>query len=327
MNDHLNTEDHEQDEAREALAETFRRSIGDAPPPPALLLRKLDEAAPPRLFVRAPALASAAAILLLAIGLGLVPQREVDASPSAVLARASSRFLELEDARLRMTMQSGALDFLLSLSDEHDPSRPGFRPTFWMLMQKPNRFLVWGEELESTVETKLQTSGFDGTTAWTYIEDENVVEIQTVADGVGLGDLDLTEYLTFGFVRELQAQQEYDIEEVTGPADRRAGRRSFQLERLGEEEGLVFEEATITIDARTELIERYRVDLQLGPFSLMTFEIELDTINRGVDPRRFRFEQHVPDGVTVRHVEPDESSAGINLKLSTGVKKTVGGDD
>lgn len=337
MNDHdtnydanHDTNDAEHDEARDALARYFRSSIDGAPPVPeklrALGAREVRTDPGVRGLLRIPALASAAAIMLLAVGLALVPQREVDASPAAVLQRASDRFLELEDALLRLSIVSDALSFLVSLSDQHDDSRPAFEPEFWVLVQQPNRFLMWGEETGSTVETSLQTSGFDGATAWTYLEKENVVELQTVEPGEGVAAMNLTEYLSFGFIRELQAQEKYDIEETTGPADRRAGRRTFRLEQLDENgapdrgEGPIFEEATITVDERTDLIEKYQVDMRLGPFSLFGFRLELAEVNRGIDSRRFRFDRHVPDGVTVRHVDSADPK-GFDLKLSTSVKE------
>lgn len=309
--------DGERDEARIALADYFGKTIENAPPVPARL-RELGQDGPARrVWLRLPTLASAAAITLLAIGLAFIPQRELDASPAAVLRRASQAFLELEDALLRMTLDSPALNFLASLDKKKNPKKP-FHPQFWMQIQHPNRFLLWGEQ-EGNVHVDM--TGYDGTTAWAYDEREKVLELQAPDDQMELGDLEMTSYLTFGFVRELQAQQKYDIEETTGPADVRAGRRTFDLIKLEQpdedDDGPLWEEASITIDPETGLIERYDVALKLGPLSLFTFKMELAEINQGVDESRFRYQSHVPEGVTVRQAEPG-TSKGIQIRTSSG---------
>lgn len=290
-----------EDPARTALATAFRAQVAEAPPVPPRV-RALAAARRPW---RRTALVSAAAVLLGAVGVSFFLPRRGDASPAVLLQRAANEYLDARDAKLIVTLESEALEFLASLSKDHEPGERVFQPRFHIHAMEPDKFVFYGDpkNSEGSVSVSMPTCGFDGAQAWSYDAEKNEVSIAPPGEGSHLAGLDLSTFLSFGFVRELVDQPDgYDLADSTGPSDRRAGRRVFELtpkSRAAADAGPVWTAAVLTLDPAEDRIEKCVLDVKIGPVNLFTCTIELEDVDTGVGAAYFGWAQHVRDGAKV----------------------------
>lgn len=297
------------------------------------------------------AVVGTAALVLLSAGAVLFyPRPQVIASPVVSLHRAADNYERLADAELWIRIESQAIQALEGLfggggkSEGSDPSdgdsetgddegRDSEESQSWFDLA-PMRLLVQGRnrvlyqkvsDLNAPLDVFLEAGGFDGEEFWSYEMGSDKVVVAP-NDGSGLDisldleggvrfeaeDLDFMRFLSWGFLRDLQeANDHFEIRELTWPADDRAQRRVFRLERLKKGEGsqLIWGGATVTLDATEDIIERMVLDLSLGPVSLLSVTVEVAATNQGLAPEFFEFEAHVPEGIRVETSSPESSAS------------------
>ena len=244
-------------EAKNALSELFEAELAAAPPAPApeAFAAKTGAARPVSLWARSPLLkagtAVAAAVLLMIGAFYVLPKDEVEAAPAALLKRAAERFQELRDVELWMRMESRGIAALQEMFGSKD--KPIKRELARMrLLAKPEvGVLVREVEDFDDPSRDKAVSGVDMNYAWEYDEEEGVVELQPVPEG-GLGSLMLGDiakidaksadalalsHLSWSFLEQLKEKnRDFEIEEITGPFERRVKRRVFLLTQKSKSE-------------------------------------------------------------------------------------------
>lgn len=314
------------DDAREALHAHFSRIVASAPPVPdavrvALRARTrspiggvvpVRDGRRPR-TLRA-ACATAAAGLLVAASMSLLlPQRDVDASPAAVIARATSEFLRLRSAALDVAVRSKILNFL--------DAENTFTSRYRVDVQAPDRFVVHPVD-EGGGSVSAGIAGCDGTLAWTWDDAANEVEVAPV-DPAAVEGLDFTRFLGFGFIRSLHESDDLEIAETTSTLEVRAGWRSFELLPLtdADDDQVFWSSARFVVDPARDLILQYSLEVSAGPISVFDLTVELAEDDAVFTPGHFRFERHVPDGAVIRHVPAGEAGGirvgSIRIKSAT----------
>jgi outer membrane lipoprotein-sorting protein len=324
---------------RGALRGRFEAWIEEAPPPPDAVLDRSERWPPLESKKRSIMMKSltgiAALIVLTASIYFLIPGEPVDASPSALIKRASANYLAWDDVELRVGLHFKAFDFLARLSDDAEPDATAAL-LLKLVLQAPNRFLFHPEGDAKGFPLVDGFSGFDGEYFWSYDEEKKAVrksltemegEMITVTyKSENFGgtntfpkDVNLMNLLSWDYMKELnRGGPDLGIVEITKPYDERTGRRVFKLtarkKEKDEEEDSFFEKmwwtsSRITINAAEDMVERYELDVRFALFTLVTLDVEVVKVNQGLPRDFFNFSSHVPAGTPVIETAPPEESA------------------
>lgn len=291
------------DEVRRALLAHYDAERSHAPDPPHALLRvsARAEATANRSRLGVVVLLAAAVVA----SISLWPRLRADASPAAVIARAARDYLALEDARLRVTVDSHALELLEGLLDDSAPGATPkpvhFSSRLRVDVARPDRFIVWIEEGSAGGAESAPIAGCDGQRLWTYDPDHRVAHLLEVGAPESGSEFDVTTFLTFDFVRQLEAENgRYEIVEIEATDDPASGRgevRKFRLKKKDDVEPIapwMWNRATVTIDAATENIVSAEVVLRLGPVPLATARLEVIETNLGLKAEHFAVSNRLP---------------------------------
>jgi len=315
---------------RRTLAETFAETMAGAPAPPARTGARPAAAAKGRpagrrgRLIRLVTAAGLAAAVILALVLNLY-HPPTAAAADELLKRAAERHLTLEDAEFFVTLESQLAQVLGTLFDAKPRkiTEPGH---FRIVVKAPNRFLV--HEVESAISRTMKSGevmGFDGRNGWKYDPTKGRVEVGRRGEmrfkwGAGETKLktdlekdDLLGFLSWDFVKSLgESHRRYRITEVTGPFDRRIGRRVFRLEpapKASETKQWVFARTVLTIDPSRDMIEKMVFDIDLSGLSLLRITLELAEINTGYEEADFSYRTYAPPGTPVVEQKPDANGA------------------
>ncbi len=240
----------------------------------------------------------AATILVMAVVV-MVGTRDAPATPRSLLERAADGYAEFDDVELYVDFQSSALDFLQRLGDS---KAEGGARSFRLEINKAGQYVM--RQLKAGAVEEV--SGFDGRDHWTYRPGEGTttaaasgpIKVKVTMNGADGTDADLFRFLSWDFVRDLKTNAaEIAMTEVTGPSDTRAGRRTFRLSPSPSKDGetrWAWTEATITIDPRRDLIEKFVLDVQFAAVSLLRVQIEVGRVDQHLRPAYFRLRSHAP---------------------------------
>jgi hypothetical protein len=294
---------------RASLQHVYRATLATAPPVPDQL-RHSRIARPVRFGLFAGMAAALALVAFL-----LIPQSRLDASPLATLQRAASAYRALDDVELWVSAESQVINLIERLAnqtDSHDEST-----VTRVFLRSPGHLLIQqAVDPRAPLASNERVQGWDGNVAWSYDPKEAVVHLRRQPsfewsisqDGrERAGDLDVMQFLSWGFVRELtEVSDSLAIEERTGPSDERAGRRVMRLlpKRAADQDGvmkkLFWARAEITIDAAHDRIEKLIVDASFAGVSLLRFTAEVARCNQRLPAAFFEYHSHVPAGTPVR---------------------------
>ncbi|MCB1282631.1 MAG: hypothetical protein KDB18_14000, partial [Salinibacterium sp.] len=200
--------------------------------PQALALR-------PRVWRWAGVVAGAAAVLVAAVVV-FSPSKQTHASPTVVLERALGRFGAFDSVELWGRLEMPGIAALMQAfnSDPESSKSRSTTKTVRVLLDGQNRMLVQSSaDVDEPFSAAHALVGSDGQTSWSWNPEEGEVEISPnsifgleVEGGLEL-DRPLIDYLRWGLFERLHSQSgDVDLREVTWPADRRAGRRVFEME-------------------------------------------------------------------------------------------------
>jgi hypothetical protein len=316
----------------------FEQLIDDAPPPPRMVreqsLTKNPAAMAKRKMrnIMMKTIAGIAAAALILAGLTLFPGRKLEATPRNLIVQASSNYLELADVELLVTPECRILGAPVDISLNGDGKEGTSNPVlpFKVLLQAPNRFLFHSDPLPGSFDPDGFMFGFDGKEAWSYDNHKKTVERCPVLllgnrmkfridhgdkmrTTVTLKDTNSLDNLSWNYMRGLKEMSDaLEITEITGPQDRRTGRRVFDLaarDDLEDEDSSIFwTRSRVTICPESDLIEKYEFDFSL--FGIITFllKVEVVRINQGLEPDFFGYKGFVPAGteVVMMDVDPND---------------------
>jgi hypothetical protein len=290
---------------RSSLQQVFRATMASAPPVPERLLPRRTTHR-----LRMGVVAGAAAALVVATLVLVLPQRRLDASPLATLKRAAGAYQRLDDVELWVSVESQAAQLLERLvsktTDQSDRTitRVFVRSPGLMLIQKLS-------DPRAPLSASEPIQGWDGRASWSYDPREGVVRLGAEPPiSVSVSDageqhprnLDLMELLSWRLVRELnEANDSFTIEELTGPSDERCGRRVMRVSPKAatpDEDGvmkkLFWAGAQVTVDASQDRIEKLVVDVSFAGLSLLRFTVEVARYDQHYPAAFFDYRSHVP---------------------------------
>lgn len=291
------------DDVRRALLAHYDAERSAAPSTPLALLRASARGKPRASRSRLGVVGVLAAAAVIAITVW--PRPRADASPAAVLARAAREYLALEDAQLRVTVDSRALELLEGMLDDSEqgatPKPSHFSSGLLVDVARPDRFIVWIEESAASGAESAPIAGCDGERLWTYDPDHRVAHVLEVDASEPDSEFDVTMFLTFDFVRQLETESgRYEIVELETSdvaASAGGGVRKFRLKKKDEAEPIapwMWNRATVTIDAATENIVSAEVVLRLGPLPLATARLDVIDTNLGLTVEHFAAVKRLP---------------------------------
>jgi hypothetical protein len=257
-------------------------------------------------------LGSAAAVLLAVTAVFLWDNRHVEAAADQVMERAAQNYLESGEAELWLRFDlpaNTALEKLLqSWSAKGHPL--GKHRAMKIRLAEGNRFLAMPTS-DPAEDWRMREglTGFDGQRFWRVARRDGAeVLVVKNLDEVPLDEegrdrferMHWAQLLSWDFVRELGSERVI-LTEATWPADRRGGRRVFDLRprpaaegRKSEARPLRWQRARVTVDPQRDRIER--VELEVSFFGMATLRVTADVVETGaaIDEELFRAERHVP---------------------------------
>lgn len=339
-------------ELKASLGEHYRQeSLEDAAVPAHLMARFADSATPKpvgrrrTIMIRALSGAGAIAAAVFLI-FTFIPQDGVIATPNELIQRASSHYLGLGDVEYRVTARSEALNLLQNVfgdsskdeAAETDSAKKKSSGPFRVWLRAPNRILVDQGEKRPIAQIQDPVFAFDGEQFWSYDAEKDVVELTEAPrleyshgsmkfDSLDLGDINLIEYLSFGFLGRLQESDSgAGIRETTGPYEKRVGHRKFVVDlregvkekdqsesqeqsESAQEKRFLEIQAVLVIDPRSDLIERVTFDFNLGGLSVITVVAELVQVNQGLPDSLFDYRTRVGPNTQVVREQPDTEAA------------------
>ena len=301
---------HELLRVRSGLVAVFDDMQRQAPPAP---FKEEQGFSRRRLAPWAASLVAAAAVIVGALFI-FNPGQTPQAAPLDLLQRAASQFEDIRSVELWGRLESPGVTALVEAFS--DGEKKGDRDRSWqlpmrVLLDGENRALIqvagdpgtsWGDG--------VALFGWDGKQSWIWECGSDEVKISPdslfgleIGDGhldeeqLDLGGQRLIDFLSWGFVERLRgADENLSMREVTWPTDKRAGRRVFEM--LSEDEdgkkGLAFSRTLITIDEKSELIERVVFEVNLAGFSLLKATLEVAEVDPASAAGLFDYGSHAP---------------------------------
>jgi len=304
---------------RGALGRTFTETMASAPPPPPAMRPAARKTGRLRWIA---ALGAVAAVLVIAVFHIYEPK---EAAAADLLKQAAGRHLKLEDVEFFATVESELFQTLGRLFDVKPKKHT--KPTYLrILAAAPDRLVIHDVENLNTREIKSgEVVGYRGQAAWKYDAKKGHVVVgkpDEITFGFlggstrikkGPGQADLFKSLSWDFVRSM-AENEDDqrITEITGPFDRRIGRRVFRIEPKPGDTGKtqwVWGRAVLTINPGENLIEKMVFDLDFSGVSLLRITLELAEANPGLADAVFDYRTYAPPDTPVVEKDPDEKKA------------------
>lgn len=334
----------EMQRTRALLSERFDTWITYAPPPPRAVLRKSQnwpvpesEGCERRSLIMKSITGIAALIIMTLCFFFFIPSDKLDASPMAMIMRASKKFLNWEEVELKVGVHLKALDFLARLSDDEEVANKPVAMEVNIVCQTPDRVLINPEGDKEGFPLVDGLTGFDGEMHWSYCEEKNEVQVgmqgaiddsftitintenfkseNTIPRG-----MDFMKFLSWDFMKQLHTQgDKLDIKEITGPFEKRVGRRAFELSWIEEEKQVEDEEegflekmmwatSRVTIDPAQDLVEQYELDVRFAFLPLVTLKVEVVDVDQGLPEDFFHYSHHIPDDIPVVEKESIEKT-------------------
>ncbi|MCA8961440.1 MAG: zf-HC2 domain-containing protein [Planctomycetes bacterium] len=259
------------------------------------------------------------------------PSTPARATPNELLRRASALLLRHDNHEFLVTPDSDAIELLKKIFDggakkEKEEEREGDRDPgrFRLIVAAPNRFLADWDVRDDHVELGDGLLAFDGKECWTYDADRHAIQllepptldarkIELESGEIDLANADLMTFLSWGFIREMNeiGREDGSVLELTGPYEERIGHRVFEFDvrRLRDpsvaarDEQILEMRVRVTIDTRTELIERAVFELRLGGLSLLRLDAQLVRVDQVLPEGFFRYSTYARPDTEVLPIE------------------------
>lgn len=284
---------------RKTLRDHFESERAAAPPVPARLAVLARDVSSPSARRVGLGVATACLVAIVAVSLFSLRPR-ADASPAAVVGRATANYLAVTDATLRVEIDSDALAFLDAiLESEGDAAEPALVPRACFVdLAKPDRFVV---RIADESGPGAAIAGCDGERLWSHDPVRKRAHLLDLGAGDEPPGFDLTRWLSFeSFTLIAEESGRGSIVEIA--RDDAAGRRTFRLEpgaSLESSGPVQWSRAVLVVDTKTDTIVEARIALRFGPLEIAEAKLTVLATNSGFGKDHFSPAANLPEGTRI----------------------------